>query len=80
MKQANPPSLDLDLLTALGFGPDAVLMNEPRLFVNRRFLASYGLGDIDDRQVAETFIFRRREFQFCCYEPAALRYAGGVCT
>lgn len=30
----------LEMLTALGFGPDTVLMNDPKLFVDGRFLAS----------------------------------------
>ena len=30
----------LETLTALGFGPDTVLMNDPKLFVDGRFLAS----------------------------------------
>lgn len=31
---------DLGVLSALGFGPEAALMNEPKLFVDRRFLAA----------------------------------------
>jgi len=31
---------DLRSLSALGFSPDAVLMNDPKLFVDRRFLAA----------------------------------------
>jgi hypothetical protein len=31
---------DLGALSALGFGPDAALMTEPKLFVDRRFLAA----------------------------------------
>jgi len=41
----------LDLLNALGFGPEALLMNEPRLFIDRRFLASLVLeleAEFDD--------------------------------
>ena len=34
------PSESLAMLTALGFGPDTVLMNDPKLFVDGRFLAS----------------------------------------
>jgi len=30
----------LEMLTSLGFGPDTVLMNDPKLFVDGRFLAS----------------------------------------
>ena len=30
----------LEMLTALGFGPDTALMNDPKLFVDGRFLAS----------------------------------------
>lgn len=44
----NPPNLptepdptqSLEMLTSLGFGPDTVLMNDPKLFVDGRFLAS----------------------------------------
>ena len=35
-EQADP----LETLTGLGFGPDTVLMNDPKLFVDSRFLAS----------------------------------------
>ncbi|MBW2422855.1 MAG: 4-vinyl reductase [Deltaproteobacteria bacterium] len=35
------------MLTALGFGPDTVLMNDPKLFVDGRFLASL-LLELDD--------------------------------
>ena len=34
------PCQQLEMLTALGFGPDTVLMNDPKLFVDGRFLAS----------------------------------------
>lgn len=34
------PCPQLEMLTALGFGPDTVLMNDPKLFVDGRFLAS----------------------------------------
>lgn len=34
------PSDQLEMLTTLGFGPDTVLMNDPKLFVDGRFLAS----------------------------------------
>ena len=44
----NPPNLptepdptkSFEMLTSLGFGPDTVLMNDPKLFVDGRFLAS----------------------------------------
>ncbi len=37
----DPESRDqLERLTALGFGPDTVLMNDPKLFLDGRFLAS----------------------------------------
>lgn len=39
MKQ-DKSALDLDLLSALGFGPEALLVDEPRLFFDRRLLAS----------------------------------------
>jgi V4R domain len=42
------PSNDpLELLTSLGFGPDTLLMNDPKLFVDGRFLASL-LVELDD--------------------------------
>ncbi len=34
------PRDQLEMLTTLGFGPDTVLMNDPKLFVDGRFLAS----------------------------------------
>ena len=34
------PYRHLEILNSLGFGPDTVLMNDPKLFVDRRFLAS----------------------------------------
>ena len=34
------PCQQLEMLTSLGFGPDTVLMNDPKLFVDGRFLAS----------------------------------------
>ncbi len=37
----------LELLTNLGFGPDTVLMNDPKLFMDGRFLASL-LVELDD--------------------------------
>lgn len=41
------PSDPLAMLTALGFGPDTVLMNDPKLFVDGRFLASL-LVELED--------------------------------
>jgi len=35
------------MLIELGFGPDTVLMNDPKLFVDSRFLASL-LVELDD--------------------------------
>jgi hypothetical protein len=35
------------MLTALGFGPDTALMNDPKLFVDPRFLASL-ISELDD--------------------------------
>jgi len=43
---------DLRALTALGFGPEATLMNEPRLLVDRRFLAAL-LWQLDEELGAE---------------------------
>lgn len=47
----NPLEVDLRdplaMLTALGFGPDTVLMNDPKLFVDGRFLASL-LVELED--------------------------------
>jgi len=37
----------LELLNRLGFGPETVLMNEPKLFVDGRFLASL-LVELED--------------------------------
>jgi len=37
----------LEMLTALGFGPDTALMNDPKLFVDSRFLASL-ISELDD--------------------------------
>ena len=53
----NPPALaqptdPLEMLTALGFGPDTVLMNDPKLFLDGRFLASL-LVELDDELGAE---------------------------
>jgi len=42
-ESANP----LEMLTGLGFGPDTLLMNDPKLFVDVRFLASL-LVELDD--------------------------------
>lgn len=41
------PTDPLEMLTALGFGPDTVLMNDPKLFMDGRFLASL-LVELDD--------------------------------
>ena len=41
------PANPLAMLTGLGFGPDTVLMNDPKLFVDSRFLASL-LVELDD--------------------------------
>ncbi|MBY0400336.1 4-vinyl reductase [Myxococcota bacterium] len=48
-KPQSPPSAadPLSTLTALGFGPDTVLMNDPKLFVDGRFLASL-LVELED--------------------------------
>jgi predicted hydrocarbon binding protein len=48
------------MLTALGFGPDTVLMNDPKLFVDGRFLAAL-LAELDDelgRQDAALALFQ----------------------
>jgi hypothetical protein len=37
----------LEMLTALGFGPDTPLMNDPKLFVDARFFASL-ISELDD--------------------------------
>lgn len=42
-----PSSDPLAMLTSLGFGPDTVLMNDPKLFVDGRFLASL-LVELED--------------------------------
>ncbi|MFK7895878.1 MAG: V4R domain-containing protein [Myxococcota bacterium] len=42
----------LEMLTALGFGPDTVLMNDPKLFMDGRFLASL-LVELNDELGAE---------------------------
>ena len=42
------PCQQLEMLTSLGFGPDTVLMNDPKLFVDGRFLASL-LVEIHDK-------------------------------
>jgi V4R domain len=41
-KPPSPPesTSSLEMLTALGFGPDTALMNDPKLFIDGRFLAS----------------------------------------
>lgn len=41
------PANPLAMLTGLGFGPDTVLMNDPKLFVDSHFLASL-LAELDD--------------------------------
>jgi hypothetical protein len=48
-KPPTPPASSdpLAMLTALGFGPDTVLMNDPKLFVDGRFLASL-LVELED--------------------------------
>ncbi len=57
--EALPPEIEpgasddsLDLLVGLGFGPDTVLMNDPKLFVDGRFLASL-LVELQDELGAE---------------------------
>jgi hypothetical protein len=40
VKPSHPIWPDLQTLSALGFSPDAALMNDPKLFVDRRFLAA----------------------------------------
>lgn len=45
--EENLASDPLAMLTALGFGPDTVLMNDPKLFVDGRFLASL-LVELED--------------------------------
>ncbi|MGH0034746.1 MAG: hypothetical protein ACQGVK_06930 [Myxococcota bacterium] len=40
MKPPHSAWPDLNALSALGFGPDTALMNDPKLFVDRRFLAA----------------------------------------
>ncbi|MEZ4283063.1 MAG: 4-vinyl reductase [Myxococcota bacterium] len=53
MRPPSKPPLDdasgdpLAMLTSLGFGPDTVLMNDPKLFVDGRFLASL-LVELED--------------------------------
>jgi len=51
---------ELDILTALGFGPDTLLLNEPKLFVNECFFSSL-LAEIEDE--LETLGARRALFQ-----------------
>jgi hypothetical protein len=49
------PDQPLELLTSLGFGPDTVLMNDPKLFVDGRFLASLLVelyDELPDRQAS----------------------------
>ncbi|MCB9726179.1 MAG: hypothetical protein H6748_19175 [Spirochaetaceae bacterium] len=43
----DPSVRALEMLTALGFGPDTLLMNDPKLFVDGRFLASL-LVELED--------------------------------
>lgn len=53
MRPPSKPPIDdtpgdpLAMLTSLGFGPDTVLMNDPKLFVDGRFLASL-LVELED--------------------------------
>ncbi len=49
---APEPQSSLEMLTALGLGPDTVLMNDPKLFVDGRFLASL-LVELDDELGAD---------------------------
>ncbi|MCP5041451.1 MAG: hypothetical protein GY944_10535 [bacterium] len=56
---ATTPS-EMDILTALGFGPETLLLSEPKLFVNGRFLASL-LVEIEDE--LESLGARRALFQ-----------------
>jgi V4R domain len=53
-KQIGPSGTSdpLAMLTSLGFGPDTVLMNDPKLFVDGRFLASL-LVELEDELGAE---------------------------
>lgn len=40
MSMALDPGSELDVLVALGFGPETLLMSEPKIFLDRRFLAA----------------------------------------
>ncbi|MBW2291060.1 MAG: hypothetical protein JRG89_09540 [Deltaproteobacteria bacterium] len=51
---------EIDILSALGFGPETLLMGEPRIFMNTRFLASL-LVEIEDE--LEALGARRALFQ-----------------
>ncbi len=53
-KQIGPSGTSdpLAMLTSLGFGPDTVLMNDPKLFVDGRFLASL-LVELEDELGAQ---------------------------
>ncbi len=51
------PVDQLEMLTSLGFGPDTVLMNDPKLFMDGRFLASLLIelnDELGERQAALT--------------------------
>lgn len=51
--RTSAPTDPLALLTGLGFGPDTLLMNDPKLFVDGRFLASLLVeleDELDDAQ------------------------------
>ncbi len=51
---------EMDILSALGFGPETLLMSDPKLFMNGRFLASL-LVEIEDE--LESLGARRALFQ-----------------
>lgn len=60
MTTSSKAASEIDILTALGFGPEALLMSEPRIFMNGRFLASL-LVEIEDE--LEALGARRALFQ-----------------
>lgn len=60
MTAAGKAASEIDILTALGFGPETLLTSEPRIFMNTRFLASL-LVEIEDE--LEALGARRALFQ-----------------
>ena len=58
--KSTDPTPALEMLNRLGFGPETVLMNDPKLFVDGRFLASLlvELEDELDREEARLALFQ----------------------